>query len=53
MTKSRNALRNTARPRPKVAAAVEKMNSEKLLFDLAEAHLAEMENKALLTKGKG
>ena len=38
--------------RMKVAAAVERKTLKQLLFDLAEAHLAEMEKKGILPKGK-
>jgi hypothetical protein len=38
--------------RMKVAAAVEKKTLKQLLFELAEAHLADMEKKGLLPKGK-
>lgn len=38
--------------RMKVAAAVERKSLKQLLFELAEAHLAEMEKKGLLPKGK-
>ena len=38
--------------RMKVAAAVEKKTLKQLLFELAETHLAEMEKKGLLPKGK-
>jgi hypothetical protein len=38
--------------RMKVAAAVEKKTMKQLLFELAEAHLAEMEKKGILPKGK-
>jgi hypothetical protein len=38
--------------RMKVAAAVEKKTLKQLLFELAEAHLAELEKKGLLPKGK-
>jgi hypothetical protein len=38
--------------RMKVAAAVEKKTMKQLLFELAEAHLAEMERKGILPKGK-
>jgi len=38
--------------RMKVAAAVEKKTLKQLLFELAEAHLTELEKKGLLPKGK-
>jgi hypothetical protein len=38
--------------RMKVAAAVEKKTLKQLLFELAEAHLAELEKKGILPKGK-
>ena len=38
--------------RMKVAAAVERKTLKHLLFELAEAHLAELEKKGLLPKGK-
>jgi porphobilinogen deaminase len=38
--------------RMKVAAAVERKTLKNLLFELAEAHLAELEKKGLLPKGK-
>jgi hypothetical protein len=36
----------------KVAAAIQRKTVKQLLFDLAEAHLQEMERKGLLPKGK-
>lgn len=38
--------------RMKVAAAIERKTLKQLLFELAEEHLAEMEKKGLLPKGK-
>ena len=38
--------------RVKVAAAIQKKTVKQLLFDLAETHLQELENKGLLPKGK-
>jgi hypothetical protein len=38
--------------RMKVGAAVERKTLKQLLFELAEAHLAELEKKGLLPKGK-
>jgi hypothetical protein len=38
--------------RMKVAAAVERKTLKQLLFELAQAHLAEMEKKGLLPRGK-
>jgi hypothetical protein len=38
--------------RMKVAAAVEKKTLKQLLFELAEAHLAELQKKGLLPRGK-
>ena len=38
--------------RMKVAAAVQHKTVKQLLFDLAEAHLQELERKGLLPKGK-
>jgi hypothetical protein len=39
--------------RMKVAAAIQRKTIKQLLFDLAEAHLQELERKGLLPKGKG
>ena len=38
--------------RVKVAAAVQRKTVKQLLFDLAEAHLQELERKGILPKGK-
>lgn len=38
--------------RMKVAAAVQEKTVKQLLFDLAEAHLQELERKGILPKGK-
>jgi hypothetical protein len=38
--------------RMKVAAAVQRKSVKQLLFDLAEAHLQELERKGILPKGK-
>jgi len=38
--------------RMKVAAAVQRKTVKQLLFDLAQAHLQELERKGLLPKGK-
>jgi len=38
--------------RIKVAAAIQKKTVKQLLFDLAEAHLQELERKGILPKGK-
>ena len=38
--------------RMKVAAAIQKKTVKQLLFDLAEAHLQELERKGILPKGK-
>jgi hypothetical protein len=38
--------------RMKVAAAVQRKTVKQLLFDLAEAHLQELERKGILPKGK-
>ena len=38
--------------RMKVAAAIQRKTVKQLLFDLAEAHLQELERKGLLPKGK-
>ena len=38
--------------RVKVAAAIERKSVKRLLLDLAEAHLQELERKGLLPKGK-
>jgi hypothetical protein len=39
--------------RMKVAAAIQKKTLKRLLFELAEMHLQELEKKGLLPKGKG
>lgn len=39
--------------RVKVAAAIQKKTVKQLLFDLAEAHLQELERKGILPKSKG
>ena len=38
--------------RVKIAAAVQRKTLKQLLFDLVEVHLAELEKKGLLPKGK-
>lgn len=38
--------------RMKVAAAIQKKSVKQLLFDLAEAHLQELERKGILPKAK-
>jgi hypothetical protein len=38
--------------RMKVAAAIQRKTVKQLLFDLAEAHLQQLERKWLLPKGK-
>jgi hypothetical protein len=38
--------------RMKVAAAIQKKTVKQLLFDLAEAHLQELERKGMLPRGK-
>ena len=38
--------------RVKVAAAIQRKTVKQLLFDLAEAHLQELERKGMLPKGK-
>ena len=38
--------------RVKIAAAIQHKTLKQLLFDLTEAHLAELEKKGLLPKGK-
>ncbi len=38
--------------RMKVAAAMQRKTVKQLLFDLAEAHLQELERKGILPKGK-
>jgi porphobilinogen deaminase len=38
--------------RLKVAAAVQRKTVKQVLFDLAEAHLQELERKGILPKGK-
>ena len=38
--------------RVKVAAAIQKKTVKQLLFDLAEAHLQELERKGILPRGK-
>jgi porphobilinogen deaminase len=38
--------------RMKVAAAIQRKTVKQLLFDLAEAHLQELERKGMLPKGK-
>ena len=39
--------------RVKVAAAIQKKTVKQLLFDLAEAHLQELERKGVVPRGKG
>ena len=39
--------------RVKVAAAIQKKTVKQLLFDLAEAHLQDLERKGILPRGKG
>ena len=38
--------------RVKIAAAIQKKTVKRLLFDLAELHLQELERKGILPKGK-
>ncbi|MGH7258704.1 MAG: hypothetical protein ACREIM_10010 [Nitrospiraceae bacterium] len=38
--------------RTKVAAAIQRKTVKQLLFELAEAHLQEVERKGILPKGK-
>lgn len=38
--------------RVKIAAAIQRKTLKQLLFDLAEAHLEELEKKGILPKGK-
>lgn len=38
--------------RVKIAAAIQRKTLKQLLFDLAEAHLEELEKKGMLPKGK-
>lgn len=38
--------------RVKIAAAIQRKTLKQLLFDLAEAHLEELERKGMLPKGK-